>query len=124
MKRICWMNPKMGSTLKGITTLEPSNLAVTFVYWCILVYILIYIFICIIDLLIKFSLGWQMSTESPFTWDSWTMRVNHIWNMASAAWVIYSTEVQLVSSGGVRLEPSTNNVVEYSIIIDSLLDAI
>jgi ribonuclease HI len=48
----------------------------------------------------------------------------HTRNMASAAWVIYSPEGQLVSSGGVRLEPSTNNVAEYSVIIELLCDAI
>jgi ribonuclease HI len=40
------------------------------------------------------------------------------------SWVIYSPEGQLVSSGGVRLEPSTNNVVEYSTIIELLRDTI
>jgi ribonuclease HI len=48
----------------------------------------------------------------------------HTQNMASAAWVIYSPKGQLVSSGGVRLEPSMNNVAEYSIIIELLRDAI
>jgi hypothetical protein len=38
----------------------------------------------------------------------------HMWKMASTTWVIYSPEGQLVSSGGVHLEPSMNNVVEYS----------
>jgi ribonuclease HI len=49
---------------------------------------------------------------------------HHMWNMASVAWVIYSPEGQLVSSGGVRLEPSMNNVAEYSVIIELLRDAI
>jgi ribonuclease HI len=40
------------------------------------------------------------------------------------AWVIYSPEGQLVSSGGICLGPSMNNVAEYSIIIDILRDAI
>ena len=44
----------------------------------------------------------------------------HTRNMASTAWVIYSPEHQLVSWGGVRLEPSTNNVIEYSDIIKLL----
>jgi hypothetical protein len=87
-------------------------------------YILLYIFLCIINLLIKFPLGWQMSTEYlvylGFTYGSSC----HTWNMASVAWVIYSPEGQLVSSCGVHLEPSTNNVVEYSVIIEILHDAI
>jgi ribonuclease HI len=48
----------------------------------------------------------------------------HSQNMASVAWVIYSPEGQLVPSGGVCLEPSTNNVVEYSVIIEILHDVI
>jgi ribonuclease HI len=45
-------------------------------------------------------------------------------NMASVSWVFYSPERQLVSSGGVHLEPSTNNVVEYSVVIELLCDTI
>jgi ribonuclease HI len=48
----------------------------------------------------------------------------HMCNMASTAWVIYSPKGQLMSLGGIRLEPSTNNVVEYNIIIDLLFHAI
>jgi hypothetical protein len=48
----------------------------------------------------------------------------HMWNMASFVWVIYSPEGQLVYSGGVCMEPSTNNVVEYSVIIELLRDTI
>ena len=44
--------------------------------------------------------------------------------MASIARVIYSPEGQLVSSGGIHLEPSMNNVSEYRIIIELLCDAI
>jgi ribonuclease HI len=45
-------------------------------------------------------------------------------NMASTAWVIYSPEGQLLSSGGIRLEPLTNNVAKYNAIIELLCDAI
>jgi hypothetical protein len=48
----------------------------------------------------------------------------HTWNMSSATWVIYSLEGQLVSPGGIRLEPSMNNVVEYSIVIEILRNVI
>jgi hypothetical protein len=49
---------------------------------------------------------------------------HHTWNMASSAWDIYSPEGQLVYLGGIRLEPSTNNVVEYNVVIELLRDAI
>jgi hypothetical protein len=48
----------------------------------------------------------------------------HTRNMASVAWVIYLPEGQLVSSGGILLDPSTNNVVEYNVIIELLRDTI
>jgi len=49
---------------------------------------------------------------------------HHTQNLASAAWVVYSPEGLLVSSGGVCPRPSTNNVVEYSAIIEILCDSI
>ena len=48
----------------------------------------------------------------------------HTQNAASAAWVIYTPTSQVLSSGGVCLCPSSNNVVEYSAVIELLLDAI
>jgi hypothetical protein len=48
----------------------------------------------------------------------------HTRNLASAAWVIYSPEGLLVSSGGICLGPSMNNVAKYSIVIELLHDAI
>jgi hypothetical protein len=43
--------------------------------------------------------------------------IHHTQNLASTAWVVYSVEGKLVSSGGVLLGPSMNNVDEYSAII-------
>jgi ribonuclease HI len=52
-------------------------------------------------------------------------RVNHhTRNLASIAWVVYSPKGLLVSSGGVCLGPSTNNVAKYSVIIKLLCNAI
>jgi ribonuclease HI len=48
----------------------------------------------------------------------------HTLNLAAAAWVIYEPSSQLLSSGSTCLGPSTNNIVEYSVIIELLLDAI
>jgi ribonuclease HI len=48
----------------------------------------------------------------------------HTQNLASASWVFYSPEGQLVSSGGVCLGPSMNNVAEYSVVLEILRDAI
>jgi hypothetical protein len=38
-------------------------------------------------------------------------------NFASAPWVFYSPKGLLVSSGGIFLRPSMNNVAKYSIVI-------
>ena len=48
----------------------------------------------------------------------------HTQHSASAAWVIYTPTGQVLSSGGVCLRPSSNNVVEYSVVIKLLRDAI
>jgi ribonuclease HI len=48
----------------------------------------------------------------------------HTQNLASTAWVVYSPEGQLVSTSGVCLGPSTNNVVKYNVVIYILCDAI
>ena len=44
--------------------------------------------------------------------------------LASAAWVIFTPFGQLMSSGGICLGEATNNVVEYSAIIELLRDAL
>jgi ribonuclease HI len=48
----------------------------------------------------------------------------HTRNLASTAWVIYSPSGQLLSSGGSCLGPATNNLAEYSAVIELLVDAI
>src|SRR5713226_538295 len=48
----------------------------------------------------------------------------HTQPSASAAWVIFTPMGQELSSGGVCLWPSSNNVVEYSAVIELLRDAI
>ena len=48
----------------------------------------------------------------------------HTQHSASAAWVIDTPTGQVLSSGDVCLWPSSNNVVEYSAVIELLKDAI
>ena len=48
---------------------------------------------------------------------------HHTYNLASAAWVIYSPLGWLVASGGAFLGPATNNVAEYRVVIDLLWDS-
>ena len=49
---------------------------------------------------------------------------HHTQHSASAAYVIYTPMGQVLSSGGVCLRPSSNNIAEYSVIIELLRDAI
>ena len=44
--------------------------------------------------------------------------------LASAAWVIFTPQGQLLSSGGICLVDTTNNVVQYSAVIEFLHDAL
>ena len=48
----------------------------------------------------------------------------HTQNSTSAPWVIYTPAGQVLSSGGICLQHSSNNVVEYSVVIELLRDAI
>ena len=48
----------------------------------------------------------------------------HTQNSTSTTWVIYTPTGQVLSSGGVCLRPSSNNVAEYSAVIELLHDAI
>jgi ribonuclease HI len=65
-----------------------------------------------------------MSTESLVYLGFVDGASRHTWNLASAAWVVYSPEGMLVYSGVICLGPSTNNVVEYSVVIEVLCDSI
>ena len=65
-----------------------------------------------------------MSTESSVYLGFADGANRHTWNLASVAWVVYSPEGLLVSSYGVCLGPSTNNVAEYNVVIELLHDAI
>jgi len=48
----------------------------------------------------------------------------HTRNIASTTWVIYLPSGQLLSSGGSCLGPTTNNLAEYSAVIELLIDTI
>ena len=49
---------------------------------------------------------------------------HHAQHSASVAWVIYTPMGHVLSSGGVCLWPSSNNVAEYSAVIKLLWDSI
>ena len=69
-------------------------------------------------------LGLQMTSESVVYTRFADGASHHTLNLASATLVIYESFSQLLSSGSACLGPSTNNIAEYSAIIELLLDAI
>ena len=48
---------------------------------------------------------------------------HHTLNLALAAWVLYSLDKYLVSSGAVCIGPATNNIAKYEAIIGLLTEA-
>ena len=48
----------------------------------------------------------------------------HTQNSTSISWVIYTPMAQVLDLGGVSLHPSSNNVAEYSAVIELLCDSI
>ena len=77
-----------------------------------------------IGFVISFRFFWQMSMESS-TYIGFADGAScHTQHSASAAWVIYTPMGQVLSSGGECLWPSSNNVAEYSVVIELLRDAI
>ena len=69
-------------------------------------------------------LGLQMMSESVVYTRFADVASRHTLNLAAAAWVIYEPFGQLLSSGSTCLGPLTNNIAEYSAIVELLLDAI
>ena len=65
-----------------------------------------------------------MSTESSIYVGYADGASRHTQNSASTAWVTYKPTVQVLSSGGACFWPSSNNIAEYSVMIELLRDAI
>jgi hypothetical protein len=80
----------------------------------------LFVFGCLLCLFLIGRCPWNLR----FTLGSWMVQVHHTQNLASTTWVIYSPKGQLVVSGGACLGPTTNNVVEYSVVIKLLRDVI
>ena len=65
-----------------------------------------------------------MSMESSFYIEFIDSASRHSQHLASTAWVIYTPTSQVLSSGGVCLRNSSNNVAKYTAIIELLRDVI
>ena len=69
-------------------------------------------------------LGWQIMLESLVHTRFPNGASHHTLNLASITRVIYEPSGQLLSFGSTCLGPSTNNITEYSAIIELLLETI
>ena len=45
-------------------------------------------------------------------------------NLSSTAWVIYNPIGELINLQGICLGPTTNNVTEYSVVLELLIEAV
>jgi ribonuclease HI len=71
----------------------------------------------------SFSL-WKMSSESEVFVGFADGASRHTRRLASVAWVIFTPQGQLLSSGGIRLGDATNNFIEYNTVLELLHDAL
>jgi ribonuclease HI len=65
-----------------------------------------------------------MSSESEVFFGYANNASRHMQRLASAAWVIFTPQGQLLSFGGICLGETTNNFSEYSAFIELLHDAL
>jgi ribonuclease HI len=65
-----------------------------------------------------------MSSESEVFVGYADSASRHTRRLASAAWVIFTPQGQLLSFGGIFLGDTTNNVVDYSAVIELLCDTL
>ena len=65
-----------------------------------------------------------MSTESSIYVGFTDGAIRHTQNSTLDSWVIYTHTGQVLSSGGICLQPSSNNVAKYSVVIELLHDVI
>jgi ribonuclease HI len=95
---------------------------------CILLYhtfcVLFRYLVSALDRLSCIVLGFQMSEFSSPHIGFADGASRSTQNLASAAWAIYAPTSELISLRGVCLGRATNNIAEYSIIIELLIDAI
>ena len=78
----------------------------------------------VIGFVISFRFRWKMSMESSTFIGFADCASRHTQHLASATRLMYTPTGQVLPSGGVCLRPSSNNVVEYSVVIELLWDAI
>jgi ribonuclease HI len=77
-----------------------------------------------LDRLSCIVLGFQMSESSPPHIGFIDGTSHSTQNLTSTAWTIYAPTNELISLRGVCLGRATNNIAEYSVVIQLLIDVI
>jgi ribonuclease HI len=67
---------------------------------------------------------WKISSESEVFVGYIDGTSRHTRRLAFTSWVIFTPQGLLLSSGGICLGDTTNNVVKYSIVIELLRDTL
>ena len=111
----------MGSISRS--TMHDFQPRLVIVYYCTILHSQVF-FLIVIGFVISFCFFWQMSMEYSTHIGFTDGASHHTQHLASTAWVIYTPMGQVLSSGVVCLQPYSNNVAEYSAIIELLRDAI
>ena len=111
----------MGSILKN--TMHELHPGLIIVYYCTF-FCIVRFFLWWLGLLIRFCFLWKLSMESFAYIGFVDCASRHTQHSSSIAWVIYTPMGQVLSSWGICLQPSSNNVAKYSVVIELLRDAI
>jgi hypothetical protein len=111
------VSPETGFTLRSTMHRTSSMCAlytIVFLVWCVF-------FSCVHEFFLSrlyfvLCLHAQMTSSFPIFVGFVDGASRHTQNIASAAWVIYHSD-ELVSSGGIFLGSTTNNMAEYHVVI-------
>jgi ribonuclease HI len=77
-----------------------------------------------VSLLMSYFSLWHMSSESKVFFGFVDDASQHTRGLTSIAWVIFTPQGQFISSRGIYLGDTTNNVSKYNAMIELLRDAL
>jgi ribonuclease HI len=123
MMKSPWVSPETGFTLRSTmhrTSSMRDLYTFVFLVWCVF-------FSCVHEFFLSHSycvlcLHAHMTSSFPIFIGFADGASRHTQNIASTAWVIYHSN-ELVSSGGIFLGSSTNNMAEYHVVVKILTEA-
>ena len=115
-----WQSLEMGCSLKCITPRLLPSIYFGCIYCIYFSYLSIDFVVTLIFLI--FLGGWFMDDMILFGFTDGASQ--HTRNLASTAWVIYYPSCQLLVSRGICIGLASNNVAEYTVVVNLLSEAI